>query len=149
MLVNLFYIISQLKGDERPTWARQEPLVEPGEDKEVLEIHGKEYDVHWGTVTNTDTKVTRIVARSWIEGKGWAGKGATRDEARSKLIKYLKDHVKKTMDAGLYQLEDGELVPEPTLTEVRKICQIVIKIKTFSLSLFDRFWIVEIITKFS
>jgi hypothetical protein len=35
-------------------------------------------------------KVSRIVARAWIEGKGWAGKGATRDEARSNLIKYLK-----------------------------------------------------------
>ena len=33
----------------------------------MLEIYGKEYDVHWGTVTNTWTKVTRIVARSWIE----------------------------------------------------------------------------------
>jgi len=109
--------VKKCEGDERPKWARKEPVVEPGEDKEVLEIYGKEYDVHWGTVTNTYTQVTRIVARSWIEGKGWAGKGATRDEARSKLIKYLKDHVKKTMDAGLYQLEDGELVPEPTLTE--------------------------------
>ena len=91
--------------------------MEPGEDKEVLEIYGKEYDVHWGQVTNTFTRVTRIVARSWIEGKAWAGKGATRDEARSKLIKYLKDHIKKTMEKGLYTLEDGELVPEPDLKE--------------------------------
>ena len=68
-------------------------------------------------MTNTFTKVTRIVARSWIEGKAWAGKGATRDEARSKLIKYLKDHIKKTMEKGLYTLEDGELVPEPDLKE--------------------------------
>ena len=64
--------------------------------------------------------MTRIVARSWIEGKAWAGKGSTKDEARSKLIKYLKDHIKKTMDKGLYQLEDGELVPEPTLTETSR-----------------------------
>ena len=34
-----------------------------------------------------------------------------------KLIKYLKDHIKKTMDKGLYTLEDGELVPEPTLSD--------------------------------
>jgi hypothetical protein len=27
--------------------------------------------------------------------------------------------VKKTMEKGLYQLEDGELVPEPTLHETR------------------------------
>ncbi len=27
----------------------------------------------------------------------------------------LQNHVKKTMEKGLYQLEDGELVPEPTL----------------------------------
>ena len=107
-------------GDERPKWARLPAQVAPGEDKEVLEIYGKEYDVHWGKVTNTFTKVTRIVARSWIEGKAWAGKGSTRDEARSKLIKYLKDHIKKTMEKGLYQLEDGELVPEPTLTETSK-----------------------------
>ncbi len=104
-------------GDERPKWAREPVVVDPGEDKEVLEIYGKEYDVHWGQVTNTFTKVTRIVARSWIEGKAWAGKGATRDEARSKLIKYLKDHIKKTMEKGLYTLEDGELVPEPDLKE--------------------------------
>ena len=71
-------------------------------------------------MTNTFTRVTRIVARSWIEGKAWAGKGSTKDEARSKLIKYLKDHIKKTMEKGLYQLEDGELVPEPTLTESTK-----------------------------
>lgn len=107
-------------GDERPKWARGPAPVSPGEDKEVLEIYGKEYDVYWGKVTNTFTKVTRIVARSWIEGKAWAGKGDTRDEARSKLIKYLKDHVKKTMEKGLYTLEDGELVPEPTLTEASK-----------------------------
>lgn len=84
----------------------------------MLEIYGKEYDVHWGEVTNTFTKVrslakcsenrmvqypwdwsitshhntqaTRIVARAWIQGKAWAGKGENRDEARSKLIKYLK-----------------------------------------------------------
>ena len=42
-------------------------MVAPGEDREVLEIYGKEYDVHWGTVTNTYTNVERIVARSWIE----------------------------------------------------------------------------------
>jgi len=107
-------------GDERPKWARQPAQVTPGEDKEVLEIYGKEYDVYWGKVTNTFTKVTRIVARSWIEGKAWAGKGSSKDEARSKLIKYLKDHIKKTMEKGLYQLEDGELVPEPTLTETSK-----------------------------
>jgi len=107
-------------GDERPKWAREPVIVNPGEDKEVLEIYGKEYDVHWGKVTNTFTKVTRIVARSWIEGKAWAGKGSTRDEARSKLIKYLKDHIKKTMEKGLYTLEDGELVPEPTMTESSK-----------------------------
>lgn len=109
--------IKDCVGDDRPKWAQQNPVVAPGEDREVLEIYGKEYDVYWGTVTNTYTNVERIVARSWIEGKAWAGKGATRDEARSKLIKYLKDHVKKTMDAGLYQLEEGELVPEPTLTD--------------------------------
>ena len=86
----------------------------------VLEIYGKEYDVHWGEVTNTFTKVTsllgageyeardfysqgflfekdnswaqvtRTVARAWIEGKAWAGKGENRDEARNMLIKYLK-----------------------------------------------------------
>jgi hypothetical protein len=76
------------------------------------------------------------VARSWIEGKAWAGKGETRDEARGKLIKFLKvfscccgwftwyplqDHVKKTMDKGLYTLEDGELIPEPTLSEKGKV----------------------------
>jgi len=103
-------------GDERPKWARKPAEVSPGEDKEVLEIYGKEYDVYWGEVTNTFTRVTRIVARSWIEGKAWAGKGATKDEARSKLIKYLKDHIKKTMEKGLYTLEDGELVPEPSLS---------------------------------
>ena len=27
--------------------------------------------------------------------------------------------MKKTMEKGLYQLEDGELVPEPTLLESR------------------------------
>jgi len=107
-------------GDERPKWARGPVEISPGEDKEVLEIYGKEYDVHWGKVTNTFTKVTRIVARSWIEGKAWAGKGDTRDEARSKLIKYLKDHIKKTMEKGLYTLEDGELVPEPTMTEASR-----------------------------
>ena len=104
-------------GDERPKWARGPAPVAPGEDKEVLEIYGKEYDVYWGKVTNTWTKVTRIVARSWIEGKAWAGKGDSREEARTKLIKYLKDHIKKTMDKGLYTLEDGELVPEPTLSD--------------------------------
>ena len=31
----------------------------------------------------------------------------------------LQDNVKKTMEKGLYQLEDGELVPEPTLLESR------------------------------
>jgi len=107
-------------GDERPRWARKPAEVVQGEDKEVLEIYGKEYDVHWGKVTNTFTKVTRIVARSWIEGKAWAGKGTTKEEARSKLIKFLKDHIRKTMDKGLYTLEDGELVPEPTLTEPNK-----------------------------
>lgn len=111
--------IEKCFGDERPSWARKSIDVKPGEDKEVLEIYGKEYDVHWGTCTNSFTKVTRIVARAWIEGKGWAGKGNTRDEARTNLIKYLKEHVKKTMEKGLYQLEDGELVPEPTLTEAR------------------------------
>jgi len=109
--------VKDCTGDERPKWAQKPVEVVPGEDKEVLEIYGKEYDVYWGKVTNTFTKVTRIVARSWIEGKAWAGKGATRDEARSKLIKYLKDHIKKTMEKGLYTLEDGELVPEPTMTE--------------------------------
>ena len=108
--------VKKCEGDARPSWARKEPC----EDKEVVEIYGKEYDVHWGTVTNTSTKVTRVVPGLWIEGKGWAGKGETHAEARSKLINYLKDHVKKTMDAGLYQLEDGELVPEPTLTEVKR-----------------------------
>jgi len=103
-------------GDERPKWARKPVEVGPGEDKEVLEIYGKEYDLHWGEVTNTFTKVTRTVARAWIEGKAWAGKGSSRDEAREKLIKYLKDHIKKTMDTGLYTLEDGELVPEPSLS---------------------------------
>lgn len=119
-LLGKFWFEKHIKtcvGDDRPKWAQQNPVVAPGEDREVLEIYGKEYDVYWGTVTNTYTNVERIVARSWIEGKAWAGKGATRDEARSKLIKYLKDHVKKTMDAGLYQLEEGELVPEPTLTD--------------------------------
>ena len=37
-----------------------------------------------------NTQATRIVARAWIQGKAWAGKGENRDEARSKLIKYLK-----------------------------------------------------------
>merc|ERR1712227_760579 len=83
---------------------------------------------YWGNVTNTWTKVTRIVARSWIEGKAWAGKGATRDEARSKLIKYLKDHIKKTMEKGLYTLEDGELVPEPTVTEASKSSSKAVKL---------------------
>lgn len=111
--------IEKCCGDERPSWARKSVESKPGEDKEVLEIYGKEYDVHWGTCTNSFTKVSRIVARAWIEGKGWAGKGNTRDEARTNLIKYLKDHVRKTMEKGLYQLEDGELVPEPTLLETR------------------------------
>jgi hypothetical protein len=31
------------------------------------------------------------------------------------LYVVLQNHVKKTMEKGLYQLEDGELVPEPTL----------------------------------
>ena len=35
-------------------------------------------------------QATRIVARAWIQGKAWAGKGESRDEARGKLIKYLK-----------------------------------------------------------
>lgn len=117
----------ECEGDERPKWAREAPVVSPGEDKEVLEIYGKEYDVHWGSVTNTFTKVTRIVARSWIEGKAWAGKGDTRDEARAKLIKFLKDHVKKTMDKGLYTLEDGELIPEPTLSEKGKANKLATK----------------------
>ena len=30
------------------------------------------------------------MARAWIQGKAWAGKGENRDEARGKLIKYLK-----------------------------------------------------------
>ena len=157
--------------------------------------------MHWGEVVNTFTKVSRIVARAWIEGKvllprgstssssssfslsfspssssslspssfspssssssssvstsppqAWAGKGETRDEARTKLIKFLKvacppnpvlvlsctlsscppvllschhcstqDNVKKRMDRGLYTLEDGELIPEPTLTEKGKV----------------------------
>ena len=34
--------------------------------------------------------MTRTVARAWIEGKAWAGKGENRDEARNMLIKYLK-----------------------------------------------------------
>ena len=33
---------------------------------------------------------TRICARAWIEGKGWVGRGETRDEARNMLIKALK-----------------------------------------------------------
>ncbi|XP_023341331.1 zinc finger protein 236 isoform X2 [Eurytemora carolleeae] len=109
--------IEKCYGDERPSWARKPVEVNPGEDKEVIEIYGKEYDVHWGTVTNTFTKKSRIVARVWIEGKAWAGKADSRDEARTKLIKSLKDHIKKTMDKGLYTLEDGELVPEPVLSE--------------------------------
>ena len=32
----------------------------------------------------------------------------------------MKDHIKKTMEKGLYTLEDGELVPEPTVTEASK-----------------------------
>jgi len=114
-------------GDERPKWAREGPVLAPGEDKEVLEIYGKEYDVHWGEVVNTFTKVSRIVARAWIEGKAWAGKGETRDEARTKLIKFLKDNVKKRMDRGLYTLEDGELIPEPTLTEKGKANKLATK----------------------
>jgi len=109
--------IEKCYGDERPSWARAPVEVQPGEDKEVLEIYGKEYDVRWGTVTNTFTKKTRICARAWIEGKGWVGRGETRDEARNMLIKALKNHIKKTMDKGLYTLEDGEIVPEPTLSE--------------------------------
>jgi len=109
--------IEKCYGDERPTWARKPVEVKPGEDKEVLEIYGKEYDVRWGEVTNTFTKKTRIAARAWIEGKGWVGKGDTRDDARNQLIKALKNHIKKTMDKGLYTLEDGEIVPEPTLSE--------------------------------
>jgi len=104
-------------GDDRPSWAKKQVEVKPGEDKEVLEIYGKEYDVHWGTVTNTFTQETRIVARAWIEGKAWTGKADNRDEARNKLIKSLKGHIKKAMDKGLYTLEDGELVPEPVLSE--------------------------------
>jgi len=109
--------IDKCYGDERPSWARKTIEVKPGEDKEVLEIYGKEYDVHWGSVTNTFTQKTRTVARAWIEGKAWAGKGESRDEARTQLIKFLKAHIKKTMDKGLYTLEDGELVPEPVLSE--------------------------------
>lgn len=109
--------IDKCYGDARPSWARKTVEVAPGEDKEVLEIYGKEYDVYWGNVTNTFTKKTRIVARAWIKGKAWAGKGETRDEARTNLLKYLKDHIKKSMDKGLYTLEDGELVPEPVLSE--------------------------------
>jgi len=109
--------IEKCYGDVRPSWARQPVEVEPGEDKEVLEIYGKEYDVRWGTVTNTFTKKTRICARAWIEGKGWVGRGESRDEARNMLIKALKNHIKRTMDKGLYTLEDGEIVPEPTLSE--------------------------------
>merc|ERR1719243_441321 len=54
--------------------------VKPGLERERtgLEIYGKEYDVHWGEVTNTFTKVTRTVARAWIQGKAWAGKGENR-----------------------------------------------------------------------
>ena len=93
-----------------------------------------------------NSQATRIVARAWIQGKAWAGKGENRDEARSKLIKYLKvpvlhfcseyeylspnmvvptpyiqDHVKRTMEKGLYTLEDGELIPEPTLSDKGKV----------------------------
>ena len=32
-----------------------------------------------------------------------------------------QDNVKKRMDRGLYTLEDGELIPEPTLTEKGKV----------------------------
>jgi len=117
----------ECEGDERPKWAREAPVINPGEDKEVLEIYGKEYDVHWGEVTNTFTKATRIVARAWIQGKAWAGKGENRDEARSKLIKYLKDHVKRTMEKGLYTLEDGELIPEPTLSDKGKANKLATK----------------------
>jgi hypothetical protein len=35
-------------------------------------------------------QVSRIAAKAWIEGKGWVGKGNTRDEARNNLIKSLK-----------------------------------------------------------
>ena len=65
--------------------------------------------------------MTRTVARAWIEGKAWAGKGENREEARNMLIKYLKNHVKKNMEKGLYTLEDGELIPEPTLSDKGKV----------------------------
>jgi hypothetical protein len=43
----------------------------------------------------------------------------------------LQDHVRKTMEKGLYQLEDGELVPEPTLLETK---QVLFNISSFSCS---------------
>ena len=33
----------------------------------------------------------------------------------------FKDHVKRTMEKGLYTLEDGELIPEPTLSDKGKV----------------------------
>ena len=34
---------------------------------------------------------------------------------------YIQDHVKRTMEKGLYTLEDGELIPEPTLSDKGKV----------------------------
>ena len=33
----------------------------------------------------------------------------------------FQDNVKRTMEKGLYTLEDGELIPEPTLSDKGKV----------------------------
>ena len=37
------------------------------------------------------------------------------------LVSYRKDRMKRTMEKGLYTLEDGELIPEPTLSDKGKV----------------------------
>ena len=37
------------------------------------------------------------------------------------LTPFVQDHVKRTMEKGLYTLEDGELIPEPTLSDKGKV----------------------------
>ena len=36
---------------------------------------------------------------------------------KKKYYEHFQGHIKKAMDKGLYTLEDGELVPEPVLSE--------------------------------
>ena len=37
------------------------------------------------------------------------------------LLLINQNHVKKNMEKGLYTLEDGELIPEPTLSDKGKV----------------------------